>query len=922
MGADRKETEGKYNKYKRKLRINKESVLGRRLELAGDFDESFFRDNYYSAFALTMKIVEDNETTKKQWKTVKENYPREEREERLYNIITFCGERGTGKTSVMDSVVKMLQCSSKSNEYQKFIKNYEIASRQDQQGGSTARNLGEMMNSCEFICLDVIDASLLEEKEDILDVVLAKMLDKLQHSMKSSTGHCFLEMEHSDSYIKGDIYRKIEDICQRKRRLFWRMAHPYEPGESSTEELSNLAGSLAISEKLQKLIPVYLQALGNSHADRERQYLVISIDDLDMHRNAYQMLEYLHRYLMIPQVIIYVAVSEKEIRSACQRYFKRIYDNPAELAISYLEKVLPHSRRIYLPTTFTGDFFNVVLSNNSETDMMPVKSYLLKTIAQKTHVFYDGKGLETHFYESGNLRTLLNLYLVFEEMSQIENDNDTSFSWEEFFQDEGNRERLDNNFNKLKNDVIGRMAAEKLDVNEQRKIFQRYSKEDFSTNGEYLMEQIGKFFQEKDDSSAVNVYSYGELLYVLYKIGKKKQEFKPLIQCVLALSTIELTQNYMYAFYLGDTYSRKKWNEYIAGSICGTLGNKILPSVKVECVNKDNLNHRENIAYVKDCIINTTINTMIDGQADTQKEIGCSNSEKYDICKRLIEENELVESFELFMMFITKSSGMGMEKCGISLNNLQNNEDEKRKITFRFSNWECTFDFLGFVVNSMNSIEHLEEVRDILLQTLKGYCLAGGEERFDKDKEEELIGAIKRHSMAEGYEKWNKTYKGMALPIYSLDITYNVLKRAKNIMEEVFPRTIEKSDFLSIVRRCYQVFGLILDEEDDFYNKGKTEDRRISYTDFCRAFYECPFIGKIIGKDSHDKATISKVKENTADDRANEETTDESKKSESPLIMERDLQKEMRELLKEDLIKLPELFITLFNGFVEELKKG
>lgn len=859
MNNGRTEEKERYNAYKRKLRVNDDCGLGRKLEKIEEFNESYFRDNYYDAFDLTRKILERNKKLKKKQEDESGNCSANIVQERLYNIITFCGGRGTGKTSVMDSVIGALQGDS--YEYERFIREYEERDENKGKGNGKNTDLSQLLNEYEFICLDGIDASLLEGKEEILDVILSKMLQKMQHSIsKKHERNCLWDMEDRRTYSRGDIFRKFEEICENRRKLLWRLENPYEPGESSAEQLNNLAGSLDIREKLQELITIYLQALG-SDRKVDKKYLVINIDDLDIHGNAYQMLEQLHRYLMIPHVIIYIAVSEREIGAVCRQHFKETYDSPAEMAMSYLEKVLPYSRRIYLPATFSGDFFNIVVGEDPELDDFLVKDYLLKGIAQRTQVFYDGVGLETHFYEIGNLRTLFNFYYLLEGMGKI-GEEDLLLKKADIFKKY--REILNSNFDKLKNDVIGRMATEKLSSDEQFRIFREYYKEDFSSNGEYLIEQIIKVLGKEDFAGEYQIYgySYGEILNALCTLGKVKQEFKPLIQCVLAMATIELTQNYIYAFYTSDRTSRVKWKEYISGSVCGNWANKMFPSIKAP-------NSAErHIAYAKNQIVNISIKTGIKKQCDQGN--AQPTSQVYDICSTLIEENKLVESFELFMAFITKKSG------NISME-LQDKPMEI--VSFTLSDWECTFDILGAVVNiieydGMDGIEYesyFKRIHSMLLNMFDEYFVAGGE-KLTTDQRKIFEQKMEERSLKKAYEEWDETYGRIALPLYSMDIMYNVLKRVKRKMKKELPEIIGINDVLSVVKQFYKAISEELKEEDKFYSKGKEGERK-SYTNFYESFCRCPFISPFMGS-------------------INEENT------------------------------LPELFVEFFNGFIQKSASG
>lgn len=818
---EQKTEEKKYNVYKRKLRIDSCCGLGRKFEKINEFGESYFRDNYYDAFAVTQKIIERNKKIKEKRNGERETCKREFGQERLYNIVTFCGDRGAGKTSVMDSVVGALQ--SKNTDYKDFIVEYEKEEGRDS-------DLSRMLDNYRFVCLEGIDASLLEGKEDILDVILSKMLQRLQQHIKSRERNYF-ENEMGCFCSQTDINRKFEEIYQNRRNLLWRMKNPYELGESSTEHLSNLAGSFDIREKLQKLIPIYLQALQGG-GEIDKQYLVINIDDLDMHGKAYQMLEQLHRYLMIPQVIIYIAVSEKEIGSVCERYFRKAYDSTGELAMSYLEKVLPYSQRIYLPDAFSGDFFNIMAGvADPNLDIYLVKDYLLKKIAEKTWVFYDGKGLETHFYEIGNLRALYNFYYLLEGMKKTRNDS-SLFGEGEISEEQ--RGILDGNFEKLKNDVIGRMATEKLSSEEQRQIFRDYYREDFSTNGEYLLEQIINIINDEDFAKECSDcgYSYGTLLYALYNLSKERQDFKPLVQCVLAMATIELTQNYIYAFRTSELTSRIKWREYLSGSICGNWGNRMLPAVRC----KKNPDQCKPVAYVKDQIV--CVEAVIDIKSDSIKSVTA-----FEVFSEIIEKYALVESFELLMAFITKKNVIKKKEEDISMEH-----GNTGIFKIKSSKWECTFDILGPIVNVVDYEErggiddkkYFKRVRDMLLGMLEKYT-ADDEEKLSKSQWQKLEKKMEQVSLELAYKEWKQNYGRTALPLYSMDIMYNVLKRVKKRMNRELPQQIEAEEFLTVAKQFYRTLGEELREENKFYN-GEEEETEQNRTYFYEGFCYYPLI--------------------------------------------------------------------------------
>lgn len=891
MGINKETPEdGRIDIYKRKLIVNQNCGLGRKFENAEEFENSYFRDNYYEAFVLTERIIMRNKQMeeKRHWK----KYSRNKDGERLYNIITICGERGTGKTSVMDSVLEALEYDL--DQYKEFVSQYG-------EGEKECKSF--LSESCKFICLDEIDASLLEEKENILDVILSKMLKKLQQSMKNYDKKYLWEMKDvngfSYSYSQSDIRKTFEEIYRNRHELLRRIEHPNDSAQSPGERLSDLAMSLDIREKLQKLIPMYLNVL--EPGENKEKYLVISIDDLDLHANAYEMLEQIHRYLMIPQVIIYAAVSEREILSICKKHFNEIYDNPDELAMSYLEKVLPYSRRIYVPAIFNGDFnvttgddnkgdLNVTTDDTNKKDGLPVKYFLLGKIARRTGVFYDGCGSAMHFYEIGNLRTLLNLNYLLDDMRKTEFEElDELKGWYDFGNvvtgeaaDTERAERykklfkkyrniLDHNFEKLKNDVINRIADEKLTDDKQREIFNEYYKEDFTSTGEYILEQIKRNILKREGGESNKSdysYNYGELLNAFEILSREKQEFKPLLQCVLAMTTIELTQNYMYAFCESDKRNTKKWMKYIAGSICGNWGNQMLPKVET----KD-----AEIGYVKDFEVNSFTTVIFPGKL-----------EAYEVCKKLIEEKKLVQSFEMLVMFITKKEGLeGKENISIEISPSSENIEENTKVTITFKNRESTFDFLGFAVKSMDYEEQLKNVDEGILSALIACCKKGASEFKGDELKRTFKEMVKEHSLKNEFEKWYAIYRGMALPLYSIDIVYNVLRRAKREAEKVFPKIIAKEEVLSAMGKFYSIIGKHLYEEDQFYEMSNRGGYRRRYTEFCDAFQHVPSVFPIIYRHIKDQ--------------------------------EENRRKEYKPQFTPELNELPELFDKLFGGLLDNM---
>lgn len=207
-----------------------------------------------------------------------------------------------GKTSAMKSFLSALDSFDEKN-YEEFRNNFI-------ERGQNLLPEGNELGKYEFICLECIDASLLEEKEDIFEVVLAKMLSEIIKEVRSCSNHMEWEIKTESRYVryrKEDIFSKMENIYEglcNIRNIEKRRTN----GTGAMGILQTLSGSLELREKFEELVSLYLEVISKKSlnpADNNR-FLVISIDDLDMTKSGYEILEQIHRYFMVPDVLIYI----------------------------------------------------------------------------------------------------------------------------------------------------------------------------------------------------------------------------------------------------------------------------------------------------------------------------------------------------------------------------------------------------------------------------------------------------------------------------------------------------------------------------------------------------------------------------------------------------------------------------------------
>ena len=318
---------------------------GVKYEDISKFNESLFRNVYYESYVNTWKLIchnKDYKETDSPWKR-----------DRMYNIISLWGPRGMGKTSVMRSFLGELDNFSSEkyrSYYNETIREKGIHSIDNVQTLPSA----EELEKCAFVFLECIDASLLAEDEDIFEVILAKMLDRLLPIMKDYHDSREWTVKGKSGYLR---YTKEELMSQ------FDALHKYlvnmrdikgrrSDGTGAVEILKDLSGSLDLREKFKELVPLYLEVmLKGEKRNAEHKMLVISIDDIDMKLSGYNMLEQLHRYFMIPDVLIYITVAESELFATCYQHFMANVkdgvttpERQKKLAKAYIDKVLPFSK--------------------------------------------------------------------------------------------------------------------------------------------------------------------------------------------------------------------------------------------------------------------------------------------------------------------------------------------------------------------------------------------------------------------------------------------------------------------------------------------------------------------------------------------------------------------------------------------------
>ena len=517
-----------------------------------NIDESVFSPIYEKARNL-VKAIRSNDIAG----TVDHGTIRQEKLQ-IVNTISFEGRRGTGKTSAMMSFCRELEEQKQGKEHP-------------------------------FIVLDYIDASALEKGESILEIVLANMYQKLEECTARNGGSAYLDNKTRTILRKfEEIFTAINFIGERKDRSGRRV------DVSPLSGLERLSNSQKLKKQVYELVKEFVSINNNTF---EEVSLVIPIDDIDMcfqsdEPSVYEVMETLHRYLMIPKVIILLTYDYPELLSGCEKHFAQMYykrhtitddqkKHINEAANRYLEKVLPTYARIHLPSQqkrdysdqnniqvcidmtkddekkYLGGFVGFIPDKDKEVTLNPKKfAFLLK--AANCGLFYDSCGEKRHYVEPSDFRDMVHIVTMCKQLSRM------------FVK---NKEAEDDIvFKELFDDLYFRFARIHLNPREYER-YNNYLKVNIERRSRDILKDISRDIQEKKDSNKKVVressnrdnydnnknewseirfvgagecesYSYGELLYGLYLASHSEAFSKPLIWCILESYTIMLTKLY------------------------------------------------------------------------------------------------------------------------------------------------------------------------------------------------------------------------------------------------------------------------------------------------------------------------------------------------------------------------------------------
>lgn len=822
-------------------------------ESRDNFDDSVFNKVYRRASTLVQESVRSQ---------IDSNLIRGS-EEYTDNIITFIGRRGTGKTSVMLSFMEGLQKNCDTEDKTKYI--------------ITTKN-GERVR---FIGVDWIDASTLEKGEDIFETILAKMLGEfLREDENSQNKNDIQKYEKRElQTCFGNLYKKVLNLKRRNLNQDY-------IGESAISTLRDLARSNDLRLDFENLIRKYIdvksfQNFGNESGRYGETFLLLAIDDVDMNvESGFEILEKIQRYLKVKGLIVLLSINYEQMKICCEKHFAKVFSDYSrnfsedkqnyimKLSEEYVEKVLPSYMRVYLPSMKKKDYDRVQLTRvkietrNGEEKEFSIKNSIFLLAEQKTMVRYDSGGKKRHFMEPETLRSLNNNGVFFQAMETL-NENEEKFL-----------EVMDFNYRRSMDDLLFRFAFENLPEKE-RKFFLSLSEENIRRRGEIIVSRLLSEINKKDikdlryvgtleenrihqfrEECEVFGYSYGELMRSFFYFGREEIFDRKLVHALLAMYSLVLTK--IFYRYKKETNTEKKRKNYealksiMSGSAAGSWGLYLVPKMK-------------------NGIFSGAVKTVL--LTDKYIELSLEQWNRMEEIKKLEPENraEGIVSFLkeltpqiIVLLFLSNYQGEELEDKGTpcfsfaritEIEAQEPDADEfanKDKFGIVFKRAYADYNVLNFVNNIFIFDEIMEEFIDALCSSLwyPSFGKAEEEKKTDQEEKKQLKEEIIRKLLDENdgfyrrMTEWEKKSGGMAVPLYSTDIYYNMLKRISRELKRMPVMDIEDSQLFSTLKRLLGTVRSHLDEADKPY-KDNLDNSNL----FVRYFDECPVIQELMKKE-------------------------------------------------------------------------
>lgn len=328
------------------------------------------------------------------------------------NIIAFCGERGSGKSSAMLSFVNLLHSSGERD---------------------IRFNFSEPVKNNNWDSKIIVDPSVFDGVHNIVDIVLAHIFQSFNDAYQKDN-QIFDKYERERLYkLMSKVYKNLSIIKNKEKML----DDEYDEA-GNIGKLQKLGESIQLKKSLSELISVYLEMISKVKCKQGEkcEKLLIAIDDLDLcNEYAYEAAEQIRKYLILPNVVIFMAIKIDQLKLGIEEKNRRNFKNViaersraeiidseiSDMSERYLTKLIPMARRIFLPELNSREFC-LELSDGRNLNALNAEKTIVNLIREKTGMIFGTIKENTYFYfVPENLREFVNFVIYLLKLENAEN---------------------------------------------------------------------------------------------------------------------------------------------------------------------------------------------------------------------------------------------------------------------------------------------------------------------------------------------------------------------------------------------------------------------------------------------------------------------------------------------------------------------
>lgn len=527
------------------------------------------------------------------------------------NILLFCGARGQGKTSAMQSFARCLN-----GKY----------TEEKLEGIPVPKEL----EGISFEVIDSIDPSAMENNESILRVLLSRLFYQLEARVKKD----------SRLYREDEFIRQKKGIIDLFHKCYANIDYIKAKGvkdyeEDDLEKLSQLGSSAKLKDNLYELIKIFLDMVipDKGNEEKKRKYLVIPVDDADLAtKKVFCVCEDIRNYLSVPNVIVLMAVDYKQLVDATYQKYLKSYAvkrkaistkkdrNQAanecySMAAEYLEKVFPNGHRINLPQMdelvaegHENIQFTYILATNKEgkpskiafgremSGCKDMQEQLLRLLYLRTGMVFVAQNGNLHGFLPHTFRELAHWLKMLYDMNGITCD-EVYQMWQK---DVGTREEQKEKLHQLKENIqvikqyfLNYWCKKNLDESEMWAI----QEIDVATQ-KRQMARVGSILEKHLDVELTKLVTFRKILHSAEEHLKGKPNFQEAVYIYYTIflnewfatalgnnkNFLEIAEFLEYVLEVSDDFQKEYKGKYFINQFCLKMAklNSILGGVEVE----------------------------------------------------------------------------------------------------------------------------------------------------------------------------------------------------------------------------------------------------------------------------------------------------------------------------------------------------